>query len=572
LSPLPISPIDINNLRPFSNERDILRDLCVYLDYVSERRIQRMTRRNIIPLADQQRIAKLLGGLAASYPGAKEIGASRWIGFIDRLALRMNLVSYDTQGEYRGYNSSEPSFINNFITVFKTQLDKFLDLIPVEQHKMILGALKSSRSFTKYQDEEPSEFFQTGILGELDPFSTYGSATGVILTLNFPEIRQFLLDLLSQCAPGIWYSTQSLVQYLKTNHPTFLIPENIQPDRWNKISGRYDNFHETAKQYSFEAATVPVTAPDAFERVEGRYVERFLENIPLLMRFVEVAYDPAPYKGLFPTQGILKAFRVNEQLPRLTSAGESLPRVTVQPNFDVIVEADFYPVKIVRQIAALGEQVSNPSTTSAYVGIFQLKKTRVAAEQVRQPSLDVVALLGELSRRDLPPNVQTELEEWSGHADQFTLFEGFTVLESVDEHPILENFTLERISPNFRLVGSQKALFQNLETEGCVPLWVNYSPDGTSLLAENAISLFPGEVVEAPNDKITQIKVTRSISVTIKFPDKGCFDVFRKMLAELRCPFQSDLKMQTITFDQNNQAKFDQVLQELADVYAVQIE
>jgi hypothetical protein len=533
--------------------------------------IKRMTRTNEIPRTDLQRIAKSFGGLTFD-PGKSEVEAKKWIYFIDRLAYRLSLVSYNIKGEYRGYSSSEPSFIDNYVIVNQADLHKFLELIPVEQHNKILAALKTSQSLNQYRDEEYSEFFQTSVLGVLDPFSTRGSGTGVVPTLIFPEIRQFLFDLLLQCTPGVWYSTKSLVQYLKTNHPYFLIPQIIKPDRWGTIGGRYDNFYETENQLSYETATVPVNAPDAFERVEGRYVERFLENIPLIMRFVDVAYHPAPYKGRFPPQGMLKAFRVNEQFQRLMRGGETLPRVTVQPNFDVIVEADLYPIKIIRQIAALGEQVSSPSTGSAYVGIFQLKKTLVAAEQVRQPSLDVIALLKELSSRDLPPNVQTELEEWSGHADQFTLYEGFTLVESMDEIPRSDKFTVEHLSPNFRLVRNAKALFQNLETEGCVPLWVHHFDDGFSPLADMVISAFPKEIVEDEHEAVTQIKVSRSISITVKFPDEGCFDVFQKTLAELRCPFQSDLKLRTITFDQKNQAKFDQALLELADVYAVQVE
>jgi hypothetical protein len=44
------------------------------------------------------------------------------------------------------------------------------------------------------------------------------------------------------------------------------------------------------------------------------------------------------------------------------------------------------------------------------------------------------------------------------------------------------------------------------------------------------------------------------------------------MLAELRCPFQSDSRMRSITFDQKDQPKFDAAVQGLADTYSVVIE
>jgi len=219
----------------------------------------------------------------------------------------------------------------------------------------------------------------------LDFFYQWGSATGLMPTLKFPEVRQFLLNLLKDCAPGQWYSTESLIAYLKANHPHFLIPHNVpKTDKWGKTITRYGNFYEGKDSWVHNEKPIPDNAPDGFERVEGRYVERFLEGIPLTMRFVDVAYNPAPYKGLLPTRGMLKAFRVSERFLNLMNGQESQPRLTVQPNFDVIVESDFYPTKIIQQIAALGEDVSSPTSGhSAYVGLFQLKKNLVAAEQVR---------------------------------------------------------------------------------------------------------------------------------------------------------------------------------------------
>lgn len=59
-------------------------------------------------------------------------------------------------------------------------------------------------------------------------------------------MRQFLLDLLKKCAPGIWYSTASLVAYLKTNHPYFLLPENLPAkDLWDTPMARYKGIRDT---------------------------------------------------------------------------------------------------------------------------------------------------------------------------------------------------------------------------------------------------------------------------------------------------------------------------------------
>lgn len=569
----PLTSIDPQGLRVFTNHRDILCDLFIYLNYIGERSVRRMTRSNEIPRADMQKIAKLLGSLTFE-PGEDEIDASQWINFIDSLAYLLNLVQYNIKGEYRGLSSSGPTFIENYITVNTLHFQKFYELAPIEQEKRILEVLKTFKTINIYGIEEHNEFFHGSVLSELDFFDQWGSATGVIPLIKFSEIRQFLLDHLAKCSPGVWYSTASFIAYLKNQYPYFLIPAKIPPpDRWEKKSGRYVNFREGSNRWGNDKEAVPDDAPDAFERVEGRYVERFLENVPLLMRFVDAAYDSAPYEGLFPQRGVLKAFRVNERFLRLMSGEKFQPRITIQPNFDVVIESDFYPVKIIREIAILGEPVSESSNGSAYVGIFQLKKTRVAAELARQPGLDVIGLLKQLSGRDLPPNVQIELDEWAGHAEQFTLYEGFALLEGADTVPVSENYFVERITPTLRLVRNVKRVYSELEMEGYVPLRVRHLSEQFMPIAETITSVFPKEpAVADTQNTVRHIKISRTVSITVVFPNDDSFDSFCKMLAELRCPFQSDPKGHSITFDQKYQPIFDEAVQKLAGNFVVDLE
>ena len=569
-----LQPLDPKKLRLFSNERDLLRDLFTYLDYVREHSVKRMTRTNEIPRADSVRIAKLMG-----YPelvkASQETGGAQWIDYIDTLALRLGLVQYDVKGKYRGYSSSEPSFIENFITVNNTKFDKFIELSPAGQEKQILDTLIHAKPLREYDSHSNNEFYETSVMGKLDSFGIWGAGTGIMPTLKFPEVRQFLLNVLKDCAPGQWYNAESFVAYLKANHPYFLIPENApKTDKWGHAMTRYGNFYEGKEQWSHNEKPIPDDAPDAFERVEGRYVERFLEGIPLIIRFVDVAYSPTPYKGLLPMRRMLKAFRVNERFPRLMSGKESQPHLTVQPNFDVVIESDFYPAKIIQQIAALGEEVSSPNSGhSAYVGIFQLKKTLVATEQVRQPDLDVIALLEKLSGRKPPPNVKVELEEWSGHADQFTLYEGFALLESVDDIPESDKYTIERITPALRLARAGEKLFSTLEANAYAPLRIQHPTGGFAPLAESTVSLFPKESAEEKNHRTPkQVKVSRSVSVSYRFPDEESFTSVQKMLAELRCPFQSEPTTRAIHIQQKEQAKFDEAVHKLQDSLIIEIE
>jgi hypothetical protein len=464
------------------------------------------------------------------------------------------------KGEYIGYSSSSPTFTDNYVEINKAGLKNF-DILPsAAQEKRILADLlgKTSREL-EYQ----------GVLSSLFPLRVYGSHLDQV---KFPAVRQFLLDLLKKCTPGIWYSTASLIAYLKANHPYFLLPEKLPTkDRWGNPMTRYKGIRETY-DYS-NKDEILAEAGNAFERVEGRYVERFLENIPLILRFVEVAYDPDLEKDALGLNK-LKAFRVNERFLRLMSDQEAAPKVTVQPNFDVVVEADFYPASIIRQVAALGEQVSSPNSGhGAYVGIFLLKKAAVAAAQVKDPELDVIQLLKTLSGRDLPPNVQIELDEWAGHADQFTLYEGFALLETTELPLEAEKFIAERISPSISLVRRPEKVFALIETLGQVPVRIQHPTGEFASIAESAQSVFPKEsaVVNVPKTA-KPVKVSRVVTISYQFPDAKSFDAVKKMLAELRCPFQSDPVTCTISLQQKEQAKFDEAIEKLASEFVFEIE
>ena len=568
-----LQTIDTKSLNVFSNNRDLLRDLFTYLGYMAEHSVKRMTRTNQIPRRDSIKIAKLMGDRELLH-AAQESGGTQWLDFIDVLAYRLHLINYDVKGTYRSYNSSEASFIDNFISVSHTNLERFTLLSPLQQEKQILEVLINAKTITDSDNYSFNEFFESSVLGSLDQFSTRGSATSLVPTLKFPEIRQFLIKILQECTPNQWYSTASLISYLKTNHPYFLIPENIpKTDRWGKPIERYDNFYE-GKDYWASESTIPANSPDAFERVEGRYLERFLEHIPLLMRFVDVAYDTEPYTGLRPMRGVLKAFRITERFQRFIKGEMVLPKVTIQPNFDVIIESDFYPGAVVNQISELGELVSSPeSGHGAYVGIFLLKKTAIATALVKQPDLDLIALLKELSGRDLPANVQVELSEWAGHADQFTLYEGFAILETTDVPPEIEKFSKESISPALHLVQKPAEVFATLEKLGKVPLLIQHPDQGFARINGTADTLFPKESIAIIAPKtVREVKVGRAVTISYKFPETDVFSALQKVLVELRCPFQSDHQSRIISIKQQDQPKFDEACTQLACDYILEIE
>jgi len=302
---LPLTTISTQGLEVFSNPRDLLRDLFTFVEYMRGHEVKRMVRTNQLPKADSVRIARLMGDPEMEQ-AAKEIGGAAWIDYIDALALELGLLEYDTEGEYLGYSSTSPSYVDNYVTVVEKSYREFLDLSPAEQELKLLDMQVAQKKRTDY-DSSNNEFYQQSVWGQLDGFNIRGSALGVMPTLDFAAIRRFLLKLLQKCDPGIWYSTASLVAYLKANHPFFLIPERIPVDRFGRTHERYYNFHDGPEQWGGDDTFVPSDAPDAFERVEGRYIERFLEGVPLTMRFVELAYQPVPKQKIYPSLGFLPA-------------------------------------------------------------------------------------------------------------------------------------------------------------------------------------------------------------------------------------------------------------------------
>ena len=95
----------------------------------------------------------------------------------------------------------------------------------------------------------------------------------------------------------------------------------------------------------------------------------------------------------------------------------------------------------------------------------------------------------------------------------------------------------------------------------------------TTLLEETTASIFPKEPALNNMPKpARQVKVSRSVTINYQFPDQESFVATQKMLAELRCPFQSDPKAYIITIQQKEQARFDEALGKLVNDFLIEVE
>ena len=559
---------DVSQLEVYSNPHHLRRDIHAFVQYVSERKVKRAYRSNQLPKPDAKRLAKLM-----SHPEClqqiQEDGYSWWIDEVDSLVRNLGFVHYDTEGVYMGYSSHSPSFPDNYIEFDAQRYEAFLQSSLLAQETTLFK--------TMVNDKEYNEFYSRHLQSRLDRFSTWGSATGVMSSLDLPKTRRFLFRLLSKLESGTWYTTKALIRYLKKKHPYFLIPEAskmpMERSYWNRPASRmkrYGNFQEYKKgrEYYDDEDPIPDDAVDGFERVEGRFLERFLEGIPLTLGYVDVAYNPKPYRGKRPERGMVQAFRVNGRFLQFMSGEELAPKVTVLPNFEIHVESPFYDPGLMRQLLRFAELVTEDKVT-----VLRLDKQRVKAALAADASLDPVPYLRRLTGRPLPQNIAIELEEWVGQAGVFTLYEGFALLEGDKRLPEIGPFVVEKITPKLRLIRQPEKAFHALQQAERIPLTIKHGAGRWTPLPTKARTIFPKAAKEKPKRKTkTRVVVGRETRLILYAPTTAFYEDLRAELFKQRCIFEPDQAHLAIAYAQAYKPQVDAALKALRQRYTIKFE
>lgn len=553
-----LTEANVTELEIVTNTFNLRKDLHIFVEYMQQREVKRAYRTNFLPKTDSKRLAKLM-----SDPNAlgqiKRDGYGSWLEFVDDIALKLGFVSYDTEGSYAGYSSSEPTFSDNYIYVKDQKYEDFLDSSLAKQEAMLVMAMIEDYKY------DNNELLKHSILGQLDTFPGWGCATGVLPTLNFASARRILFDVLSKYPSGIWYSTASLVAYLKREIPFFLIPKRHKTNRPGK-STRYGNFREQKTRWDHGKA-IPDDAPDGFERVEGRYVERFLESIPLILGYVDVAYSKEQVQTHYPAMNRLQAFRINEHFLQVMHERIPEPKVTVQPNFEIQVDSVFYPINVIRKLLPLTKLISDETVIT-----LKLEKKKVAQQLIDDENLNVIALLTELSDRRLPQNIIIELKEWAGHSEKITLYDGFGILEANQKViKAARQFIVEDIAQNIKLVRLPDKLNRALQEAELIPLQISHLDSDFEPLPEQAKTVFitKTELAEEPEPEHVILKLERLIS--LHFPTVDIFDRFCKEMAHVHCPGKLDRVTQTITYSIDHTTLVDTILKRLEENYKIEV-
>ena len=557
LESIDVAPLDVVTALP-----DLRRDLHVFVDFVRSREVKRSRRGNALSKADAKRLARLLSDPDAVQE-VDEVGSSAWIDFVDEVALRLGFIHYETQGQYTGYTSQEPSFPDSYIEFRAKPYAQFLAAKAAKQESTLLELL------VRQGEGSSSEFYRQSVLGRLDGFNQWGSAVGVMPTLDFPAVRRFLLGLLAECPRNQWLSMSALVEHLKKHHRCFLIPAKPRfKNEHDARSGRYANFHESEDTWGHEI-DIHESDPDGFERVEGRYLERFLEGIPLVLRYVDVAYARKPLRPIHPSLGSLQAFRVSERLVRALAERIDEPRVTVSPNFEVHVIAEAYPAGVLAQLAPLCEMVSQGTSI-----VLKLTKQKVAAARAASPDLDATGVLRALVGGELPANVVHELSAWSEHGEKFVLYVNCCVLETDQDLPATDPFTVERVAAGIRLVRSPDKLFDELEHRELMPMRIKHGDQALAPVPKIARTRFPkvstGHAKRSePKPRVTLTRMTR---VQLVCPDRELLDRLHGLLLECQCPNEIDRLNLTLTYYKHYESAVSNAIRQLKTEYRLEIE
>ena len=506
---------DVENLDVFVNSCDLRRDLHAFSRYVSHNEIKRAHRDNSLPKAHLKRIARMMSD-ASSVKDVAEDGHSRWIDFIDRLSLKLDFVDYETEGQYMGYSSHTESYPDNYMEFSDKTYDNFINQSLQEQEDDILKTLANDAAPCK------NEFFTRDPLSILDKFDRRGCATGTMNHIRFPKVRTSLLQLLANCRPGVWYSTASLIAHFKNNNPFFLIPEKLPLKRDEHKEGRYDNFKERKPGDRWGESWAVGCRKDRFERVEGRFVERFLEGLPLNMGYVEVAYSKE--KGaVYPSMNRLRAFRVTDLLLYAMNRSIKAPEIRVLPNYEIHVDSMFYPAKTMDSLLDLCDVVTEGVHT-----VLKPVKKKVIEQLVVDEKLDVNDLLKELSGHEIPANVKKEIASWSERADNFIVYQGFGLLEGNMNKETADRFASAAIAPDVNIVRDPKKLYNLLEKAGKIPFYANHSDSALKSLPDNLQSRFAGKnsPKKSRAHKRKKFTLKRTVHTILEFPDKEIYEAF----------------------------------------------
>lgn len=548
----------ISGLEIESNICDLHYDIAQYIKYIKNRNVKRSSKNNLLLKGDVVRLSKLMSGQEL---GSNDFQAEdfHYPSFIDSISYAMDFVNFDVTSRY--YDSTFPE---NYITIKGNNYQQHINTPLQEQEEKILNLLNSKGS----RDE--NEFVCQSPLGILDHFRSYNIGD-IVNTIDFTKVRLFLFDLLSNLEVNTWYSVKSFIEYLKFHHPYFLIPR--QPEiiktksymQKDLFDNRYAGFSDAYEHKNYQLDT---SYKDIFERVEGRYIERFLEFIPFLLGYIELAYNSGDLKKHRPTIGRLGAFRITPRFFNLINKNIQEPKIVVQPNFEISIESDIYPVSIMSQLESIGHLIKKDILSQ-----IKLDKNKVIQKVAKEQDFDPIKYLSSIISSILPTNVQTELEEWCIHSDAFILYNNAGILESSFKFPNTEKFITQQINKKFDIVKDSQGLIDELEYNQTIPIkkikhkdnkFLELSGEYNSIIAKST------KLNKKASDNLEKINLDRFNLIKLVFVHDKDFALLSNLLLEKGCMINTIDTEKAIIIDQINDTLLKEVLKDVSKRYKLE--
>jgi hypothetical protein len=552
MSNIKLEKADPKNLTTVINPNDVRKDLHVFACYCRDYEIKRAHRDNSLPKVHLTRLAKMMGN-PQLIEEVKLAGYSRWIDLIDRLNLEIGFIDYATEGIYAGYSSTTESYPDNYIEFLDKAYDQYLNQPVREQEDEIRQILMDEANPCL------SEFFANHPLSVLNRFDSFGCATGTVKYINFPRIRSYLLELIANCRAGVWYRTDSLIAYLKNHNPFFLISKKNHFKKSEYTKDRYHNFYETKPGGHYDRSRIRENSKDRFERVEGRFVERFLEGIPLAMGYVEVAYADVK-DTISPSINKLQAFRVTDRGACALNRAIKEADITLLPNYEIHIDSLFYPARQLNRLMELCDVEHEDTHT-----VLKLAKKKVILQHATDTGLDVIDLFKELGIRAIPENVAKELAAWAGQADNFVVYQGFGLMEGKMDKNTASRFAAVSIAADTHIVRQPKKLFEHLELAQKVPVYVKHSDRAFKSLGDTVQSKFSAKKrakKSAPRKK-RKFTLKRTVHLILEFPDKAMFEAFTNALLDEGHALDTNKQARTVSYSQKDETLIKDVLNSL---------
>jgi hypothetical protein len=149
-----------------------------------------------------------------------------------------------------------------------------------------------------------------------------------------------------------------------------------------------------------------------------------------------------------------------------------------------------------------------------------------------------------------------------------------TVLETEQDTPAADRFTVERIAEGVRLVRSPDKLFAELERRELMPVRIKHGDQHFAPLPKNARTRFPKGPAgrEKPRGPKPSVTLTRRTRVQLVCPDRELLDKLHGLLLEHQCPVEFDRPNLTLTYSKEYESAVANAIRQLKTEYQLEIE